>query len=307
MSLLPSATYAETTEPLWLASGGVIPGPVTVEGALTVTGTGNAITVPNGSILAAGVQSTAGFTSVVGGFGAPAQFPLGLVTQGTSNLVVGGDTTLLGGAAGVGLTVGQGSAGAERDAVITGRTFANGGVQTSAPSALGSSVFPIQCGLSIFGNLAVAQSAAGGGDAGFSGTVVANTLRGRDQVRSVVTDVSPAVADVAIPFDGTANLVTGLIQGAGPSFTVAILLPADIGNNPAYRGMTIAECIISIPSTTRTVVISARDSNNVQLLSTTLASLSNEVVTLKLGAPGDATNPLGLYLTTITAANMVTI
>ena len=101
--------------------------------------------------------------------------------------------------------------------------------------------------------------------------------------------------------------MTGLIQGAGPSFTVAILLPADIGNNPAYRGMTIAECIISIPSTTRTVVISARDSNNVQLLSTTLASLSNEVVTLKLGAPGDATNPLGLYLTTITAANMVTI
>ena len=82
MSLLPTATFAGTTEPLFLESGGVIPGPVTIAGRLDVTGTGNAITVPNGSILAAGVQSTTGFTNVSGGAAQPAQFPLGAAMTG---------------------------------------------------------------------------------------------------------------------------------------------------------------------------------------------------------------------------------
>lgn len=114
MSLLPSATYAGATEEFWAQAGsagspagvtrilagtgitvfpesgvgevqitatgggggGVIPGPV------IITGTGNALTIPDGSMVAAGVQSTAGFTSVVGGSGAPASLPLGATLTG---------------------------------------------------------------------------------------------------------------------------------------------------------------------------------------------------------------------------------
>lgn len=83
MSLLPSATYAGTTEPLWLASGGVIPGPVTIEGTLLVDGIGDAIQVPNGSILAAGVRSTSGFRGVSAGVNVAASFPNGLTSAST--------------------------------------------------------------------------------------------------------------------------------------------------------------------------------------------------------------------------------
>jgi hypothetical protein len=151
---------------------------VAVAGTTTLTGTGNALQLLNGSLIAAGVQSTTGFTNVVAGNGAPAQFPLGLTTNGPLVAGVGSNATIIGSDSNTAaLTVGQNQTGQERSAVITGRTFANGGVQTTAPSQFGSSTTPIQCGLTIYGNVSVAASAAGGGDAGFSGTVTANIGR----------------------------------------------------------------------------------------------------------------------------------
>jgi hypothetical protein len=151
---------------------------VAVAGTTTLTGTGNALQLLNGSLIAAGVQSTTGFTNVVAGNGAPAQFPLGLTTNGPLVAGVGSNATIIGSDSNTAaLTVGQNQTGQERSAVITGRTFANGGVQTTAPSQFGSSTTPIQCGLAIYGNVSVAASAAGGGDAGFSGTVTANVGR----------------------------------------------------------------------------------------------------------------------------------
>jgi hypothetical protein len=57
---------------------------ITASGSVTINGTGNSLNIPNGSLIAAGVQtySPAGFTTVTSNTGGPAQFPLGIVGSG---------------------------------------------------------------------------------------------------------------------------------------------------------------------------------------------------------------------------------
>ena len=58
-----------------------VTGGVVVSGSVTINGTGNSLQLPNGSLIAAGVQSTTGYTNVSGNVGVPAVFPLGLTTS----------------------------------------------------------------------------------------------------------------------------------------------------------------------------------------------------------------------------------
>lgn len=70
---------------------------VTDNGTVFINGVNNALQLPNGSLIAAGVQSTQGFTSVVSNVGAPAYFPLGITSS--SNCNVGALTLVAGGTA----------------------------------------------------------------------------------------------------------------------------------------------------------------------------------------------------------------
>lgn len=62
-----------------------VTGDAVISGSLTINGTGNSLTMPNGSILAAGIQSTNGFTNVSGNIGVAAVFPLGLTVGSSPN------------------------------------------------------------------------------------------------------------------------------------------------------------------------------------------------------------------------------
>ena len=248
---------------------------VAVTGTTTLTGTGNALQLPNGSLIAAGVQSTAGFTNVVGGNGAPAQFPLGLTTNGPLVAGVGSNATILGSDSNiVALTVGQNQPGQDRMAVITGRTFANGGVQTIAPSQFGSSTTPIQCGLAIYGNVSVAASAAGGGDAGFSGTVTAGGgsfsslgVSGVATINTLVLNPQPGMGTFASPvelsngqnFQAVGNKCFVMLSGNTVGSSATVLTPivpsgkAIPINYLVYDGG--AGAIITIDPTTLNVIV----------------------------------------------------
>jgi len=143
---------------------------------------------------------------------------------------------------------------------------------------------------------------------GSSGNLtVGGAVSGFDSVRSRALNVSDNVTDEVIFWSGETYLITGVITGAGPNFTVFFSLPADFATNPLYRGMTIFNSDISIPSTTRFVTFAIKDSTGTTLLNTTLSPLSQWEVNAKLGAPGNTNNPLGLFLTTNASANMVAI
>jgi microcystin-dependent protein len=62
-----------------------VTGNVVVDGSVTINGTGNSLSLPNGSLVAAGVQSTVGYTNVSGNLGVAAVFPLGLTVNGSPN------------------------------------------------------------------------------------------------------------------------------------------------------------------------------------------------------------------------------
>lgn len=92
---------------------------------------------------------------------------LGPALTVNGSAIVSSDLTILGStAASAALTVGQNTAGQTRNAIVTGRSFLSGGIETAAASAFGSSSSTIQCGLQVFGNITVAASAAGGGTIG---------------------------------------------------------------------------------------------------------------------------------------------
>ena len=58
-------------------------GDSTFNGTVFINGVNNALQIPSGSLIAAGVQSTTGFTNVVGNAGTAAYFPLGINSAGT--------------------------------------------------------------------------------------------------------------------------------------------------------------------------------------------------------------------------------
>jgi hypothetical protein len=72
---------------------------LTVNGTVLINGSNNALQLPNGSLIAAGVQSTTGYTNVSGNVGVPAVFPLGLLANGS---------IALGNTVSYGLTIKQG-------------------------------------------------------------------------------------------------------------------------------------------------------------------------------------------------------
>ena len=272
--------YVPSSGPLNLPSDLLVKGTLTVEGASILNGA----TVVNNNLTVSG------------------------------NETVGGAVTILGGTGGIGLTVGQ--SGAVRDLVVTGTAFTgpiNAGIVTATQAQVGTG------GVSTTGSLVTGSSTVPGGAIyGYDGSALhtpnfplglasQGAVSGFNSVRSRVVNVSDNVIDDVIFWDGVTTLVTGVITGAGPNFTVFFQLPADIATNPVYRGMTIFNSDISIPSTTRTVIFAIRDSTGTQLLSTTLSSLSQWEVNAKLGAPGNTNNPLGLFLTTNSSANMVAI
>jgi hypothetical protein len=139
------------------------------------------------------------------------------------------------------------------------------------------------------------------------GLTSAGNVAGINSIRDRVENYTNATTDQTINWAGSTYYISGLIQGAGPSFSVNVILPADIGTNPAYRGMQIFKGDILIPSSTRTVTVTIKDSALTQLLTFTLLSQGRWSIWAMLGAPGDANNALGLYYTAQNCTNMVAV
>jgi len=122
-------------------------------------------------------------------------------------------------------------------------------------------------------------------------------LAGVNATRDRVVNYTNAVTDQTILWAGSTYYVSALVQGAGASFTINVVLPADIASNAAYRGMEIFKANLLIPSPTRTVTIVIKNSALVQLLTQTYGSQGRWAIDCMLGAPGDVNNALGVYLT----------
>jgi hypothetical protein len=139
------------------------------------------------------------------------------------------------------------------------------------------------------------------------GLTSAGNVVGINSMRDRVVNYTDAVSDQTIVWAGSTYYINGLIQGAGPSFSVNVILPADIATNPAYRGMQIFRGDILIPSTTRTVTVTIKNSALTQLLTFTLLSQGRWSLDATLGAPGDVNNALGLFYTAQNNTNMVAV
>lgn len=278
-------------------------GNVTVSGTSTLTAFG--VNVGTGGVSSAGGLLTGNTTTpggaILGYDGAAVRapnFPLGLASQRNVGIVEGAT----GGVAGLVVTNG----GIGGNPVRTVSIFND----QSNPGTLISMLNGTDAGTLAYTGTAfqLSRPLTIPVQTGSSGSItVGGAVSGFDSVRSRALNVSANVTDEVIFWSGETYLITGVIQGAGPNFTVFFSLPADIATNPLYRGMTLFNSDISIPSTTRVVIFAIKDSAGTTLLSTTLSSISQWEVNAKLGAPGDASNPLGLFLTTNSSANMVAI
>ena len=174
----------------------------------------------------------------------------------------------------------------------------------------------IQGNLAVSGNLEVTGAAAVGNGLTVSGEIIATgnvvsnagAIQGIDSIRSNILNVSTRTTDITIPYAGSSWLITGLIRGAGPSFTVNVTLPADIATNPLYHGCTIFNSNILNPSVNRDVIIVIRNSAGTQILTTTLQHGAFWTADAVIGAAGDPAaggDGLGLYLTVNSNTNML--
>jgi hypothetical protein len=307
--------YVPSSGPLALPSDLEVKGNLRVDGTSTLVGAvsvGGPFSVGTGGVSTSGSLLTGSSTTpggaIYGYDGASVlapNFPRGLASQGSVVVNQGS------------VVVTQGATGGTPGLVVTNAGIGGNPVRTV-------SVFNDQASP---GTLISMQNGADSGTVAYTGTqfqlsrpltipvqtgssgnlTVGGALSGFNSVRSRALNVSDNVTDEVIFWSGETYLITGVITGAGPSFTVFFSLPADIATNSLYRGMTIFNSDISIPSATRTVIFAIKDSAGTTLLTTTLSSLSQWEVNAKLGAPGNTNNPLGLFLTTNASSNMVAI
>jgi len=294
-------------------SGQIIQGNLQVTGNISAGGNSATVGLVSGGSLSVSGVSTLGLNGT------------SLTSVGAGGLAVLGSTTSTGLIAGNGGLAVTGASNLTGALTASGLTTANGGLNVTGVTALGGAlnvtgVTTATGAISANGGLAVTGGAVVSGllstNTGINnvGSILSTSnivstsgyIAGVNALRDNAINVSDNVTDATITWAGVSFTVTGLIQGAGPNFTVFFDLPADIASNAVYRGMKIFDAFISIPSTTRVVIVAFRNSAGTTLLSTTLSSLSQWHVIGTLGAVGNASAPLGLYLTTQAVANMVT-